>query len=165
MFGLARKRTELPEEPLYRAAVARARDPDWYRLGGAADTVDGRFDVLALVLSLIVIRLQRARMGQAEADLADRFARDMDSNLRELGVGDLSISKHVGRTVGALGGRVSAYREALAGGDAAVDEALVRNLWRGTPPELAAIDWTRRRVVELARRLESTPAERLMDAL
>ena len=38
--------------PLYKAVVTEARRPDWYREGGVPDTQDGRFDMVAAVLSM-----------------------------------------------------------------------------------------------------------------
>ena len=45
--------------PLYEHVVAEARRPDWYRAGRVPDTLDGRFDMVAAVLSLVLLRLGR----------------------------------------------------------------------------------------------------------
>ena len=37
--------------PLYRAVVAAGRDPSWYRDGQVPDTLDGRFDRIAAIMS------------------------------------------------------------------------------------------------------------------
>lgn len=123
-----------PARAAYDAAVAHARREDWFASAQVPDSIDGRFDVLALVLALLVIRSQAEGDGAFEAALIDRFAEDMDASFREMGVGDLSISKAVGQAVGALGGRIGGYRAALADGGAGLDSALVRNLYRGTEP-------------------------------
>lgn len=133
IFGDRRDRADLA--PLYAAIVARARDPFWYRDGAVADTPDGRFDMIAAILSLVLLRLEAegATRGSESALLAEQFIADMDGQLREIGVGDVVVGKHVGRMMGALGGRLEAYRAGLAsGGD--LDAALDRNLYRGTPP-------------------------------
>ena len=147
---------------LYERIVDEAREPRWYTHGAVPDSVDGRFDVLALVMSLVVRRLQRDGAGQAEADLTDRFAADLDANLREMGVGDLSISKHVGRGVGALGGRVGAYADALDAGDDALADALTRNLHRGAPADAAALAWTVGETRALDRRIAAVPLAALL---
>ena len=135
-FGLG-PRPRPPATDLYASALALAREPAWYSAGGVPDTLDGRFDMLALVLSLVIARLQALGLHQTEADLADRFAEDMDASLREIGVSDLAIAKQVGNTVGSLGGRLGAYRAAIGGGDEALGDALARNLYRGeVPPTL-----------------------------
>jgi cytochrome b pre-mRNA-processing protein 3 len=141
--GLWRKlfgdRTGAAVAPLYAAIVARARAPHWYVEGAVADTVDGRFDMIAAILSLVLIRLEDDPAGAApSAHLAERFVADMDGQLREIGIGDIVVGKHIGRMMGMLGGRLGAYREGLAeGGDLAA--ALVRNLYRGQPPGDAAL--------------------------
>ena len=124
---------------LYDAVVARGREPDWYLAGGVSDTIDGRFDTIAAVLALVLIRLERdPAAATASARLTERFVADMDGQLRQIGIGDVVVGKHVGKMMGMLGGRLGAYREGLAAGD--LRPALVRNLYRGEAPEPAALD-------------------------
>lgn len=156
---LDRLRTTPPGDALYRAVVAEARRPDWYRAGGVPDSVDGRFDMVALVLSLVLRRLDADGAHQLAADVTDRFIADMDGSLRQMGVGDQVVGKEVGRMVSALGGRLGAYREALAA-DAAPDAlgaALARNLYRGESDD-TAVGWTAGEVRGLAARLAALPA-------
>ena len=156
-----------PGDALYRAIVAEARSPDWYLAGSVPDTVDGRFDVVALVLALVLIRLEADGEGarQFSADLTERFIADMDGSLRELGVGDPTVGKQVGHMVSALGGRLGAYRDALGGG-ADLEAALGRNLYRAAAVEPAAIDWAGRRVRALAARIGTVaPADLRAGAL
>ncbi len=150
---LRRDRPAPSGDALYRAVVAEARTPDWYLAGSVPDTVDGRFDVVALVLALVLLRLEAAgdAARQFSADLTERFIADMDGSLRELGIGDPTVGKQVGHMVSALGGRLGAYRDALAGA-ADLDAALARNLYRGAAVDPAAVDWTARRVRALAAR-------------
>jgi cytochrome b pre-mRNA-processing protein 3 len=44
--------------PLYNAVVAAGRDPAWYVEGEVPDTVDGRFDMIAAILALTLLRLE-----------------------------------------------------------------------------------------------------------
>ena len=149
-----------PGGPLYAAIVAEARRPDWYLSGGVPDTIDGRFDMVALVLSLVLLRLE-GEDAQACADLTERFIADMDGTLRQDGVGDQNVGKHIGRMVSALGGRLGAYRDAR-GDDAAFGEALRRNLWRGEPVPDAAVAWVITAARRLAGRLDATPHAALL---
>lgn len=122
-----------PYRPLYAATVARARAPVWY-LDGVPDTLDGRFDMLAALLSLVMIRLERDEEGrQPSVHLAELFVDDMDGQLRQIGIGDMIVGKHIGRMMAALGGRLGAYREAGKDVDA-IQAALIRNLWQGQDP-------------------------------
>ncbi len=125
--------------PLYEAIVARARQPHWYEAGAVPDTVDGRFDMVAAILTLVLLRLETAPEGpEPSARLTERFVEDMDGQLREIGIGDIIVGKHIGRMMSMLGGRLGAYRDGLApGGD--LEGALVRNLYRGDAPSAAAL--------------------------
>ncbi len=146
LFG----RDDAPDmEPLYQAVVARARQPGWYVDGQIPDTIDGRFDVLALVLSLVLLRIEREGVpGRLPAArLAERFVQDMDGQLRQTGFGDLVVGKQVGYAMAALGGRLGAYR-AFDGGTVP-DEALVRNLWRGAEPPAQALLAVRTMVADI----------------
>jgi cytochrome b pre-mRNA-processing protein 3 len=120
---------------LYAAIVAEARRPEWYSRAGVPDTVDGRFDMLALVMSLVMIRLERegAWGREGSALLAELFVQDMDAHMRQWGVGDVVVGKKIGGLMGALGGRLGAYREPDRHG------ALIRNLYRGEAPSPAAL--------------------------
>jgi cytochrome b pre-mRNA-processing protein 3 len=149
-------RVALPGEALYAAIVAEARRPDWYLAGEVPDTMDGRFDMVALVLSLVLIRLEDEDARQLCADLTERFITDMDGNLRQDGVGDQVVGKHIGRMMAALGGRLGAYRDSR-GDDAAFAEALRRNLWRGAPIDEAAVEWVVAEARRVAGRLAKTP--------
>ena len=127
--------------PLYDAIIAEARRPHWYVEGRVADSIDGRFDMVNAVLALALIRMEamgdEARMPSTL--LAETFVTDMDGQLRELGIGDIIVGKHIGRMMGALGGRLGAYRTGFGEGGNPRD-ALLRNLYRGEAPEAAALD-------------------------
>ena len=147
--------------PLYRAVVARAREPHWYLSGGVADTLDGRFDMIAAVLAMVMLRLEGDSAGTATATfLAEAFVDDMDPQLREIGIGDLLVGKHVGRMMAMLGGRLGAYRDALAAGN--LKPALVRNLYRGTAPGDAALAHVERALLALRGALDTVATERLV---
>ena len=95
-------------DPLYAAIVAQARAPDWYVAGAVPDTIDGRFDMVATVLALVLLRLEAEPAGlAASARLTEQFVTDMDGQLREIGIGDVVVGKHMGRMMGALGGRLA----------------------------------------------------------
>lgn len=121
--------------PLYAAVVAEARDPYWYAEAGVPDTLDGRFDMVAAILALALVRIdaEGSAAGRfASARLTEVFIDDMEGQVRQLGIGDVIVGKHLGKMVAAMGGRLSAYRDVIDD-PAAFEEALVRNLWRGEP--------------------------------
>lgn len=150
--------------PLYRSVVSTARRPVWYRSGGVPDTLDGRFDMVAAILSLVLIRLEREGEPGREpaARLTELFVEDMDGQLRQQGIGDIVVGKHIGRMMGALGGRLGAFREGLEpGGD--LDGAIHRNLLRGAPADAAQVAVLRDGLIALMAALDATPAAELLD--
>jgi cytochrome b pre-mRNA-processing protein 3 len=115
--------------PLWHRVVELARDKHWYAQDGVADTVEGRFDMITAVLALVLLRMEREpELVPASVLLTELFVEDMDGQLRESGVGDVVVGKHVGRLMSAMGGRLGAYRDALAQqGDEALVAAVERN--------------------------------------
>lgn len=123
---------------LYTAAVAAARDPWFYATLLVPDTLDGRFDLVALHAFLLVHRLQASPPPGPELSQSvfDAMFSDMDNNLRELGVSDLRVGKRVRAMWEAFHGRSAAYAQALDTADRiALAVALARNVWRGEAPD------------------------------
>ena len=115
--------------PLWASIVAIAREPEWYRECGVADTLDGRFDMVSSVLALVLLRMEReAGLAASTAPLTEIFVEEMDGQLRQSGVGDLMVGKQIGKLMATLGGRVGAFRAALAVGDAELEQAVHRNI-------------------------------------
>lgn len=153
---------------LHTRIVAAARAPALYREGGVPDTVDGRFDLIALHAFLLFHRLSGAEGWQPVGDrLADRLMADMDRSLREMGVGDMSVGKKMKTVATAFYGRLDAYWGALADtAPGALADALARNVYRADPasaPEAAA---AARRLAHYARgqvaALAEQPTARLL---
>jgi len=144
---LRRSRQERIWFDLYGAAVAAARNPFLYDALGVPDTLDGRFDAISLHTFLLIQRLKREpEPGPALAQAVfDAMFSDMDINLRELGVGDLSVGKRVRAMWEAFHGRAHVYAIAMEQHDPmAFQEAIARNVWRGqSAPEGAAEALTR----------------------
>ena len=125
------------------------------------DTVDGRFDMIATLLAIVMLRLETEPAGgEPAARLAERFVDDMDGQLREIGIGDIIVGKHIGKMMSMIGGRLGAYREGLAAGDIA--PALVRNLYRGAAPDDAALAHVRESVMAFHAGLAATPLPNLL---
>lgn len=105
---------------LYGAIVAQARSPALYAEIGVPDSVSGRFEMVVLH---VVILLQRLEVGSEAARAAgqgvfDHFCRDMDNSLRQMGIGDLSVPRHMRNVGEAYFGRAQAYQPNLADGQA-----------------------------------------------
>jgi cytochrome b pre-mRNA-processing protein 3 len=116
-------------EAIYGMIVAQARLPAFYQRYGVPDTVNGRFDMVLLHLWLILRRLRTNGTGAALSQaLFDRFCSDMDDNLREMGVGDLTVPKKMLKFAEAFYGRTAAYDAALQAGGDELARALGRNV-------------------------------------
>ena len=156
LFGDRRDRSDLM--PLYNAVVAEARRPDWYQRALVPDTMDGRFEMVALVLSLVLLRLERE--GEAgplpSVLLTEVFIDDMDGTMREVGCGDLVVGKRVGGIMGMLGGRLGAYR------DRDRREAVIRNVYRDAPPDDAAVNEMVAMSAALEARIAAVPTADLL---
>jgi cytochrome b pre-mRNA-processing protein 3 len=127
---------------LYGAIVAQARDACLYEDYRVPDTVLGRFDVIVLHLALVLRRL-RAGGGETAAlaqGLFDAFCRDMDHNLREMGISDQGVPRQMRHVGEAFYGRARAYEAALSdGGDGGLTQALARNVYaEAREPQIAA---------------------------
>ncbi|WP_404335607.1 ubiquinol-cytochrome C chaperone family protein [Sphingomonas sp. MMS12-HWE2-04] len=143
---------------LYDRIVALGRAPHWYLEGKVSDTIDGQFDMIAAVLSLVLLRLEVDPSGVAPSTaLAECFIDDMDGQLREIGIGDIIVGKHMGRMMGMIGGQLGAYRSGLAEG--ALAPALVRNLYRGRAPDPAALVHVETELRALRDRLAASTTE------
>jgi len=164
LFGGSGDRAAL--RPLYAAIVEEARQPAWYRDAAVPDTIDGRFEMVAAVLSLVLIRLEGdGDPGKAPSTfLAEIFVDDMDGQLREIGIGDIVVGKHIGRMMSALGGRLGAYRDALAPGAGAdtLESALVRNVYRGDEPSAGALAMLAAGIRRLAAQIGGVPLDTLL---
>ena len=115
-----------------RMIVTQSREPLFYRTLGVPDTVNGRFDLLLLHLWLVLRRLKSAEGGPALSQaLFDHFCSDMDDNLREMGVGDLTVPKKMQAFGEAFYGRTAAYDLALTEGREALAQALCKNVLNG----------------------------------
>jgi cytochrome b pre-mRNA-processing protein 3 len=145
---------------LYGMIVAQARRPCFYQDFAVPDTLNGRFDLLVLHVVLVIERLNRdPALKELAQGLFDHFCRDMDGNLREIGIADLKVPKEMRRMGEAFYGRAQAYQTALAAPDnAALDETLVRNIYGGTAPSADVTARLAAYVREMLRALEGQDA-------
>jgi len=109
LFGNGQPDPKLKLVPLYNQIVAKARAPHWYVEGQVPDSLDGRFDMVATILSLVLLRLEEGKAYALDmARLTEVFVDDMDGQLREVGIGDMIVGKHIGQIMSAVGGRLGA---------------------------------------------------------
>ncbi len=116
---------------LFNAVTSEARQPHWYVEGGVPDDLDGRFRVLATIAALAIVRLEQLGGERESVALTERFIEVMESEHRELGLGDPGLGKTVRRLVGALARRVELWRAAVADGGT-WDDAVRDSLHKGS---------------------------------
>lgn len=141
----------------YARIVEQARQPVFFAAYGVPDTLDGRFELICLhaFCYLHRMRAERPRAAAMSQALFDTMFADLDRSMRELGVGDLSVGKHVKRMAQSFYGRIRAYQEGIDSGDAVLGAALTRNLYGTRRDAVAAIGgmtgYVRRAVAALDR--------------
>ena len=128
---------------LYNAARVQSRQPVFYEEYAVPDTVDGRFEMLALHCYILMRRLNVAGDKKQAQALFDVFFKNIDKNLREMGIGDLGVPKHMKRMMQGFNGRATEYEKAITGNDDdSLKQAVIRNIY-GTldnpDPEVVAL--------------------------
>lgn len=128
------KKTDPVTLKLYKACVDSSRRQAFYLNYNVPDTVDGRFDLLLLHVTLVILRLnENIQSGQ---NLFDMMFTDMERSLREMGVGDMSIGKKMKPMLAGFYGRAGTYKRALAEkNDELLSAAIARNVYGTTTAE------------------------------
>jgi len=134
MLNLLRKSRSRREQvqALYQGLTTRAREPVFFRALAVPDTIDGRFDLLALHAFLLLERLQQAGLGAEAQGLMDAIFVGFDEAMRELGVSDMGLGRRMKTMANAFFGRLAAYGAAT--GRSSLIAALAKNIWRGAAP-------------------------------
>lgn len=129
---------------IYLQIVRQSRQPDFFKQGAVKDTIDGRFDLLVLNAFLVIQRLSliEKRGKVLSQAIFDEMFKNLDSDLREMGFGDMSIGKKIRKMAEAFYGRSDNYQTSLEHKDPAVlKESLLRNLYRSEPVGADAVDY------------------------
>lgn len=139
---------------LFAAVTEEARRPHWYVEGSVPDTLDGRFAVLATVAALVIVRLEReGDDGNAlSVGLTERFIEVMESEHRELGIGDPKLGRTVRKLVGSLARRTEQWRPVVAEESGWIDAARDSIYSSGASPD--ALEHAARALRQLWARLE-----------
>ena len=113
---------------MYNEIVQAARQPVFYQEFSIPDTVDGRFEMIALHSYIMTHRLNRMGEMRTAQKLFDVMFVNIDRTLREMGIGDLAVPKHMKRMMQGFNGRCVSYEKAL-GNQEDMKQALVRNAY------------------------------------
>ncbi len=149
---------------LFDLAVGEARRPHWFVAGRVPDTVNGRFAVLATIVALIMVRLERsgANGESASVALTERMVESLDTEIREMGLGDPTLGKQVRRLVGGVSGRVDRLRVLVDSGEGWSAE-IRQSLYLDEDPGLTAIEHSEGELRRLWQRLGDASVEQLVD--
>lgn len=145
---------------LYGAIVARSRDPAFYTDYNVPDSIEGRFEMILVHAFLLFHRLKdeddaRRVLGQG---VFDAFCADMDANLREMGVGDLTVPKKMKKVAEAFYGRIGAYETPLDAGDTeGLADAVLRNVYGSNAEAALQARALATYMMEAARALKAVP--------
>ena len=141
LFSAGKRREREAAAGLYAAAVEAARRPVLYTAYGVPDTLQGRFEMMALHLFALLHRLMHEPGDDPELArlVSESFVGDMDAAFREMGVSDLAVPKRMKVLYGSFAGRVGAYRTAFGEGEAALAAALARNVFPDGPEGRSAL--------------------------
>lgn len=149
---------------VYAQVLLDVREAEFYESLGVPDTFDGRFDLMLLHVYLILQRMLDEDQAQAEAfnqALFDQIFKDMDQTLREMGIGDVGVPKHMRKMMKAFNGRMHAYQAAMEQGD--MRDALRKNLY-GTVDEIedTALDGMVAKVGNMLGALKAQPMAEIL---
>jgi cytochrome b pre-mRNA-processing protein 3 len=151
-------------QALFGLAVEEARQTHWFLEGQVPDTVNGRFAVLATVVALMTVRLEREGDAGREATVAltERMVETLDAEIREMGLGDPTLGKQVRKLIGAVGGRVERWRGVLGAGEPWTDEVR-RSVYSEEAVSAKGVAHSVSRLKALWQRLEETGLEELAE--
>ena len=153
-------RKEPQADQLYGAIVARARLPIFYQGFGVPDSLEGRYVMLSLHLFAVLHRLKAAGTDEAARmaqDLADHFTADMETVLRELGVGDLAVPKKMRALIASGAGQFEGFETALRKGRGALQDAIAAALPGENGAAKAASAELAHYLLKVVRHLEDEP--------
>ena len=131
---------EAAARALFADCVDQAREPALYVQLGVPDMLEGRFEMLALHVFLVVRALrtegERDPLGQA---VFDEMTRSLDANYREEGYGDAKVARLVRGHAEQFYGRALAYEKGVAADDGQLAAALARNAYGNEDADAAAL--------------------------
>ena len=149
-------------QALFDLAVSEARRPHWFVEGQVPDTLNGRFAVLATIVALLTVRLEREgdEGQQASVALTERLVESLDTEIREMGLGDPTLGKQVRKLVGAVSGRVERW-QSLTGSDGSWNDEVRQSLYLGEDADAAAVAHSESELRRLWERFATASVEQL----
>ena len=117
----------------YQKIVNVSRNKVFYTKLNIPDTLDGRFDLLALFSIIMNFSLSRSGSKGIEFSqiLFDKIFLDLDLSLRELGAGDAGVSIKIKDMIKSYMGRQKAYCACFENDNyIKLEKSIIRNIYR-----------------------------------
>lgn len=151
-------------QTLFERIVAEARRPLWFTEGEVADSIDGRFAMLATICAMVIVRLETGpeEGSAASVALTERFVEAMDAEHREIGLNDPGLGRRVRKLVGSLERRVDEWRDATSD-ESDWTETIVSSVYKGAPPRDSALQAMSSGLRDLWERLSATTEARVAE--
>ena len=151
---------------IYQKIVFFSRDKIFYTKYQVPDSIDGRFDILALITIIFIFRLSKIKPKGPELSqvLFDCIFKDLDYSLRELGAGDVSVSTNMRKFISSYMGRQKVYIDALKKND--VEKlmfSIKNNIFRNTIIEEKIISLLSKKILEIVEHLNSVSDDKILD--
>ncbi|HEY5207987.1 MAG TPA: ubiquinol-cytochrome C chaperone family protein [Stellaceae bacterium] len=156
-----RKQRRVAVMAAYGRIVARARDPRLFAAWAIPDTLDGRFELLALHAFLVMNRLKHEPDKEFAQDLFDTMFADLDRGVREMGATDVGVGRHVKAMARGFYGRISVYDKGLSN-ELELEPALRRNLFGTVEPTQERVAMAARYLRQQAAALAAVPVDLLL---
>ena len=120
-------------DSFYQKIVDVSRNKVFYTKLNIPDTLDGRYDLLALFS--IILNFSLSRLGKKGVELSqilfDKIFLDLDLSLRELGAGDAGVHIKIKNMIRAYMGRQKTYCDCFENDNyVKLEESFIRNIYR-----------------------------------
>ena len=120
-------------DSFYQKIVDVSRNKVFYTKLKIPDTLDGRYDLLALFSIILTFSLSRSGKKGLELSqiLFDKIFLDLDLSLRELGAGDAGVHIKMKKMISSYMGRQKAYCDCFEKDNyVKLNESIIKNIYR-----------------------------------
>jgi len=120
-------------DSFYQKIVDVSRNKVFYTKLKIPDTIDGRYDLLALFSIILIFSLSRSGKKGIELSqiLFDKIFLDLDLSLRELGAGDAGVHIKIKNMIKSYMGRQKAYCNCFEKDNyIKLEESIIKNIYR-----------------------------------
>ena len=135
-------------ENIYTNIVKTSRNKSFFIDFNVDDTVEGRFDIIILHAFIVFNFFIQSNDKKSILPqmLFDHMFHDFDSNLREMGFGDIAVNKRMKQFIKAFYGRIENYSKSLSqlyefADDKLLRKTILRNIYKDNEVQSECIDF------------------------